>query len=317
MKIPVLIAALFLLFSAQVTGLREIKVGDKLPGKESLRIFDAKGNKLILYIKSQDIKSIAFFKRLTGTFKVKKKDVKLYIVDANPAPETDKRLSAIYAGLKVEKELVRDGERKIYGDLGIIVIPTLLFVTGDNTLHSIIAGNHPNLPLFFKSHFNALLDGKPPENVYEKEDRLLKEKKVLKMLNQGFFLLVNGNFDLAHGIYRKAAAAHPENQEARLGVGYSLIFMDKIEEALAYFTGLKEKDTDNRVLLGYYLCQSMKAPTEESLEKTAYLAQRETRFYFVAFQAGLVLDKAGKCEESKKVFRHSYKVLLRHQRRNK
>jgi len=308
------LSASFFLLSTQVTGLREIKPGDRLPEKESLRIFSAKGNKLILYIKSRDVKSVVFFKKLAGMFKVKR-DVKLYVVDASPA--ADERVSALYGALKIEKEWVADVERKIYGDLGVIVIPTLLFVTGDNTLHSMVAGNHANLPLFFDSYLNALLKGESPGNVYEKGDKLLKEKKVLKRLNQAFLLLVNGNFDLAGTVYRKAAAEDPGNNEAQLGVGYSLMFLDKIDEGLAYFTRLKEKNNGNRVLLGYYLCQSMKAPTEESLEQLAHLSQLESRFFFVVFQAGLILDKAGKCEESKKVFRHSYKVLLRHHRRGK
>ncbi len=304
----------FFLLSGQVTGLREIKTGDRLPDKESLRVFSAKGNTLILYIKSRDIKSVAFFKKLAGMFKVKK-EVKLYVVDASPA--ADKRVSAVYDALKIEKEWVADEERKIYGDLGIIVVPTLLFVTGDNTLHSVVAGNRANLRLFFKSYLTALLKGEPPGNVYEKADKGLKEKKVLKRLNQAFFLLVNGNFDLALGAYRKAAAENPGNKEARLGVGYSLMFLEKIDEALDYFTGLKEKDKSNRVQLGYYLCQSIKAPTEETLDRVAHLSLLESRFFFVVYQAGLILDKAGKCEESKKVFRHGYKVLLRHHRRNK
>jgi hypothetical protein len=80
---------------------------------------------------------------------------------------------------------------------------------------------------------------------------------------------------------------------------------------------LKTKKESKRVLLGYYLCQAIKAPTDEVLALTAESAQLEPQFFFVVFRAGEILDKAGKCEESKAVYRHAYKVLLRHLRRNK
>lgn len=306
----------FFLLSGQVTGLREIKVGDKLPAKESLGVFKGKGNKLILYIKSGDIKSIAFFKSLAGVLEGKK-DLTLYVVDGNAAAGTDKRVSAVHDGLKVEKKLLPDGERKIYGDLGIIVIPTLLLVTGDNRLHSMVAGPHPNLTMFFKAYLEALVKGEPPGNVYEAADRLMKENKVLKLQKQAYLLLVNGNFQLANSLYRKFLEAAPGNTEAQLGVGYSLLFMEKVDESLTYFTVLKSKDESSRVLLGYYLCLAMKEPDRESLEQIAHLSQLESRFFFVIFKAAEVLDKAGKCEESKAAYRRGYEVLFRAYRRNK
>lgn len=308
----------FFLLAGQATGLREIKEGDKLPAKESLGVFKAKGNKLILYIKSGDIKSIAFFKNLAGLLKGKK-DLALYVVDANPADGTDKRFSSVYDGLKIEKSLLPDEERKIYGDLGVIVIPTLMLVSGDNTLHSVIAGSRPNLNMFFKSYLDALIKGEPPVNVYEEADRQRKEDKIRKMLNQGNLFLLNGNFEPANLLYRKALEAAPENEEAKLGVGYSLLFMDKIDEALDYFTVLKEKEENNRVLLGYHLCRAIKQTpeAEESLEQAARLSMLENRYFFIIFKAAGVLDKAGKCEESKVAYRRGYEVLLRHYRRNK
>lgn len=308
--------ATFLMLSGQVTGLREIKAGDKLPDKESLRVFKNGGGKLILYIKSGDIKSITFFKVLAGALK-RKKDLSLFVVDANPAPGTDKRFSSVYDGLKIEKKHLPDEERKIYGDLGIIVVPTLLLVSGDNTLHSVIAGYRPNLSMFFKSYLDALKKGKPPVNVYEEGDRQRKEEKIQKMLKQGYLFLMNGNFEPANTLYRKALDAAPENEEAKLGVGYSLIFMDKIDESLDYFTKLKEKKNSNRVLLGYHLCRAMKETSEESLARVARLSLLENRYFFIVFKAAEVLDKAGKCEESKAAYRRGYEVLLRHYRRSK
>jgi tetratricopeptide (TPR) repeat protein len=314
-----LILLSFFMLSGQVTGLREIKVGDKLPAKESFDVFKATGNKLILYLKSGDLKSTAFFKTLADTLSSpleRKKDLTLYVVDANPAAGADKRVSSIFDGLKINKELVPDEERRIYGDLGVIVIPTLVMVTGDNTVHSLIAGSRPNLSMFFKTYLDALAKGEAPENVYEKGDRQIKEEKIMRMQKQAYLLLVNGNYELAGSMYRKLLETSPGNEEAELGIGYSLIFTDKTAEAETYFAALKEKGENKRVLLGYHLCKAMEG-TEESLAELAHLSHLESRFFFVIFKAAEVLDKTGKCEESKAAYRRGYEVLLRHYRRNK
>lgn len=309
----------FFMLSGQITGLREIKVGDRLPAKESFGVFKATGNKLILYLKSGDLKSTLFFKTLADTLSSpleRKKDLTLYVVDANPAAGEDKRVSSIFDGVKIKKELVPDEERRLYGDLGIIVIPTLIMLTADNTVHSMIAGSRPNLTMFFKTYLDALAKGEAPENVYEKGDRQIKEEKIMKMQKQAYLLLVNGNYELAGSMYRKLLEASPGNEEAELGIGYALIFTDKTAEAAAYFTELKAKGENNRVLLGYYLCKAIEG-NEESLTELAHLSQLESRFFFVIFKAAEILDKAGKCEESKAAYRRGYEVLLRHYRRNK
>jgi tetratricopeptide (TPR) repeat protein len=180
-----------------------------------------------------------------------------------------------------------------------------------------IAGYRANLTGFFKSYLTALSKGEPPEDVYKAVEERIQKGKITKMIKQAFLLLVNGNCDLAGTMYKKAVEKDPENNDAQLGLGYSLLFSDKIDESLAYFTELKSKNENKRVLLGYHLSRATKTPTDEILAQVAESAQLEPQFFFAAYRAGEILDKAGKCEESKAVYRHAYKVLLRHLRRNK
>lgn len=316
MRILLLISVCFVMLSAEVTGLRKIKVGEPVPNSGSLNVFDAKGNQLILYIKSKDIKSITFFKSLARTLGAKKKkDLTLYVVDAEVDP--DPRVSAVYDSLNIDKVRIADGDRNIFGELGVIVIPTLLVVKADHTLHSLVAGYRANLGLFFKSYLDALARGKPAGDVYKAAGETLAKRKASKLLNQGFRLLIDADYPLAVSIYDRAVKDNPETGEARLGKGYALLLDDKITEGLAHFTALKEEASSRRVLLGYHLCRALIDATEEDLEQIAALAQKEPRFFFVVFKAAEVLDKAGKCEESKAVYRHAYKVLLRSHRRNK
>ncbi|MCP5052401.1 MAG: hypothetical protein GY940_34860 [bacterium] len=308
----------FFLFAREATGLREIKTGDPLPDSKELTLSKTQGNKLILYVKSDDIKSITLFKtfaRVLGNKGKTAEGLTLFLVDANPSP--DRRITAVYDSVTVKKQLIADSGREIYGSLGVIVIPTLLFVTRENTLHSLVAGYRDNLPMFFSSHLDTLIKGKPPVDVYKAADHRLKQRGVSKMLSQAFLLMVNGDYTLAGSIYRKTLDKDPENSEARLGTGYSMLLADKTEKSLAYFTALKEKKETKRILLGYYLSLSMKETTDRRLEELARLAQLEPRFFMVIFKAAGILDKAGKDRLSKAVYRHSYKVLLRKVRRSK
>lgn len=316
-RIALILCSCLFLFSADASGLREIKIGDKLPDKEQLAAFKKPGSKAILYIKSTNLKSIAFFKTFARLLGDKKEtaDLTLFVVDASPV--TDQRVTTVLDSIKIKKQLIQDEDRKIYGSLGVIVIPSLVLVSGDDTLHSLVAGYRANLPMFFKSHLGTLLQGKSAGNVYKSGDELLQKRKSSKMLKQAFHLLANRDFDLAGSIYKKSLELAPENIEAQLGMGYSLFLAEKTGESLDYFGKLKTKNKSKRILLGYYLSKYTKEPSEEDLSQIAALSQLEPRFYFICFHAGALLEKAGKCEQSSAVFKHSYSVLLRNHRRNK
>ena len=129
--------------------------------------------------------------------------------------------------------------------------------------------------------------------------------------------MINENFHLAQKIYQEATALEPQCSEALLGLGYTLLFQKKTEKSLAYFADLRSQMESKRVLLGYYLCKSIKEPSDTSLKNISALSSVEPRFFTVIFKAAMLLDQAGKCKESKELFRRGYEVLLRHLRRNK
>ncbi|MGB2906938.1 MAG: hypothetical protein WBB73_07545, partial [Candidatus Aminicenantaceae bacterium] len=98
--------------------------------------------------------------------------------------------------------------------------------------------------------------------------------------------------------------------------GYSLMFLQRLDESVEYFNQLTESRDSKRALLGYHLCRTLMAPAEEDLNEVAALCLLEPRFFVVIFQAAEVLDRAGKSEESKMAFKHAYDVLLRAYKRN-
>ncbi|MBN1223279.1 MAG: hypothetical protein JXB23_08505 [Candidatus Aminicenantes bacterium] len=308
MKILLILLTGLMTFPLDVEGLRNLKIGDKFPSTEAMSVFVTGENKLILVMNSGRDRNAAFFRELVPELQ-ESGNLEFYLVDTGQEPNS--QIMSAFESLEIKKKYVSDADRKIYGEMGIIVLPTLLLVTKDNVLHSFIAGHRSNLELIFQSHIEALIKGEVPEELAHKTERMKEERTVGRMLEQGFRLMISRNYELAHKTFAKALAVDPEEETAKLGIGYALLFMGKIDESLQHFSELKEKMNSRRVQLGYYLCEALKAPAEESLEQIATLSQLEPQLFFVVFKVADTLDTAGKCEESKQAFRHAYEVLLR------
>jgi len=332
-----------LLFSGEAAGLRKIKTGEKIPTGGVLSVFNEPGNKLILYVKSGDTKSVAFLKAVARTLESKQDILKekttltLFLVDGVPSGTppggTDPRFTALLDALKIPSRVIPDGERAIYGELGVIIVPSLLFVDDQQTLHSLTAGLRSNLDMFLRENLQAMTAHKKSADVYLAAEVDRKDLKVAKLLNQAFKLMMNNNYELAASMYGKALEMNPKNIEAQLGAGYALLFMEKIDAALNHFTSLiPQARTDQsptvqpqaapdkqnkRVELGYLLCKALKSPDEETLTHLAQSALMEPNFFMVVCKAADILDQAGKHPLSSKVYQRAYHVLLRKVRRSK
>jgi tetratricopeptide (TPR) repeat protein len=309
--LPVMGIALFF-FPAAMTGLRELHPGDMLPKTETMEVFKSGENKLILFIDSLQDRSVVFFDQLAGIFKGKEK-IGFFLVDSNPM--LGAKADVIFQKLDMLKKYIPDQDRKLYGELGIIVLPTLVLVDSNDRLHSVISGFRDNLPAFFQSYLQALLAGQPPQDVYQAAGERQRQEKLSQALQQAHILMVNEDYPLAFSAYKKALGIDPDSVEAFLGMGYSLFFQDKIDESLAKFTELKQKNENKAAFLGYYLCQAEKGLTEDVLTGLSKSYTLETIFFSAVFKAALVLEKAGKCDQSREAMRLAYEILLRNYRR--
>jgi tetratricopeptide (TPR) repeat protein len=294
--------------SSEMQGSRNIKVGDKLPATEALSVFSAGQKKLILVLNSGRETNQAFFRELGASVQTAE-DLELYLVDT--APEPDAQLMSVFEAMDIEKKYIADVDKKIFGELGIIVQPTLLFLTEENILFSLIAGYQSNLKLIFPSHLEGLMTGEAPVELARTAQAVKEERQVSGLLEQGFRLMISRNYELAQKTFLKALEIEPDEETASLGIGYAQMFMGQIDQSLQHFTELKEKTDSKRVQLGYYLCEVLKEPSQEFLEQLASLAKLEPQLFFVVFKVAEALDQAGKCEESKTAYRHAYEILLR------
>ncbi|MEN8152874.1 MAG: hypothetical protein ABFR75_02540 [Acidobacteriota bacterium] len=315
MRIILSFLLVFYIFPSTIDGLRDVKTGDKIPLTGELSfINDLNKELLIIYLKSDEIKSITFLRQLSKSLTAKKQ-CQLIVVDSNP--ETDQRIQKIIEKIKVKTRRINDPERKIYEKLGVIVLPTLFFIKDDKTINSFLAGYRANLEMFFRSHLKSLLKGEKPEDVYKINDTKLKLRKVNKMLKQAFTLLIDKNIELAHKIYKKTLDLYKDNIEASFGVGFTLSKLGKPIEAEEFFRETDPDGSSKRLAFGLYLSLSLADPTEENLKKLHDLAVLEPHFFPAVFEAGLLLEKSGKKELSSAVFKHAYKALFRSYRRNK
>ncbi|MCJ7681909.1 MAG: hypothetical protein MUP70_14355 [Candidatus Aminicenantes bacterium] len=296
---------------AAITSLRSLKAGDKLPSTESLLRFQTEGNKLLLYCHSGRENNTKFFDELADSIG-SKSGITLYIVDTNPQPGSE--LVSRFNSLTVPKKLVPDGDKKIYGELGIIVLPTLIFLNQNNILNSIITGYRSNLKMIFNLHMDALLRGIPPKDFTTSAENTRQDRAANTQNLTGFNLLVNQEFDLALLSFQKALEGDPENILAILGKGYAMFFQGRIQEGEAYFSSTTE---NKRRLFGYHLCRAKTSPTPDNLIFLSTLSLYETHYFMAVFEAAGILEKEGMCEESLSVYKHAYDILLKTYRKRK
>ena len=209
--------------SSDMQGSRNIKVGDKLPATEALSVFSVGQKKMILVLNSGRENNTTFFQELGASVQTAE-NLELYLVDT--ALEPDAQVMSVFEAMDIEKKYVADVDKKIFGELGIIVQPTLLLVTEENILFSLIAGYRSNLKLIFPSHLEALMTGEAPEELARTAQAEREERKVSGLLEQGFRLMISRNYELAQKTFLKALEIDPEQETANLGVGYTMMFMD-------------------------------------------------------------------------------------------
>lgn len=304
----------FYIFPADVEGLRDIHVGDKVPVTGELKVIEGQGKSILLYLKSDDLRSVAFMRQFIKASNSVKK-TSFFLVDLNP--DTDERIKILFDKFKGKKKILNDPQRAIYGDLGVVVMPSLLFIDESGILNSVIVSYRPNLGMFFKSHLNALLKGEKPGDVYKETDKKLAQRRKNRTSDQAFTLIVDGNYQLAGMMYKKAVENESDNIEAYLGYGFVLIEENKAKDAVALFSKVLERIDSKRLKFGLYLSLASDDPSEENLSNLLRFSLLEPSFFPAVFKAAEVLQKNGKVEESNNVFSRSYRILLRMYRRNK
>jgi len=301
-------------FPADVAGLRDIHEGDPVPLSGELKFIEGQGETILLYLESDDLRSVAFLRQFLKVFGSEKK-IFFVLVDLNP--EIDKRVLLLFNKFVGTKKIINDPDRKIYGELGVVVMPTLMFIDENAILNSTVVGYRSNLGMFFRNHLKALRSGEKPGDVYGTADRKMAQRKQNRLAEQAFKLILDGNYKLAGSMYKKAYGNDPKDTEALLGYGFVLLREGKTDEAAALFSEVSENKNSKRVSFGLLLARTVKDPSVENLTELTKYALLEPSFFPAVYTAGEILEKNGQRADSIKVFKRSYRILLRTFRRGR
>jgi tetratricopeptide (TPR) repeat protein len=294
-------------------GLRNVQVGGKLPLTKEMQVFETGSPKLILVANSEKIKTKAYLTAILHSLNKTKVDV--FFVDTNS--EFAKQSKEEFDKLTTEKHYISDNTKKIFGQFGVIVLPTLLIVNADNTLHSFVSGKKHNLDMIVAENTFAMLQGKKALNIYKKFNEKKAENKNHMALNRAFKMLINKNYEISASLYKKALQ-NSSTLEGKLGYFYSLLLNDMTDEAVEFSNGFtKEEKGNNRVKFALSCLDLLTVKSQDSFKQVANNCHFETKFFTVIYEAGELLRKNNQLELSCQVYRQAYKVLMNTYRRGR
>jgi len=291
---------------------RNLKPGDKLPDTKAMQSIRTEGNRIIMFIRSDSASSMAFLNEMTLKLK-KHKNIKLTVVDTVPDAKSGEGLPGGASG----ESFVRDADRKLYGEVGIIVMPTALYVRADHVLNSVMAGARPNLGLFIESNLKALEAGKVPANPYGEVETRRKDQKLLRKMTQAFQMVAAGNYELAASIYSEILRIDATNKKAALGLGYAYILSEQYDKAVPVFEKLNEGEHNPRFKFGLHLSRYLLSGGAADMDGLKHDFHFEPDFFMVIRIAAQEMEKKNDMESASAAWRQAYRVLWKRCRRKK
>lgn len=271
--------------------LRKMKLGDKMP---EFSLTDTKGNKFEYKHNRKRILVVAFLSSGQKQSKSAVNDImqilqnpqiktaSLDVVGVMTQPPED--------DIKPAFPIILDSKYKLWGQLGIIAMPTVLIVGKDDKLSWIKAGHSFDFAPALHSHLNYELGiaGKavPEETVEAKAlHNDTTASRVKRHLHMADILKKKGRYDSAIAEIRKAQALDPDSIEPALELGEILCRAGKSKEALDAVVKVKtvtRKDKARRLIICGWAKRQMGnlQPAQEDLLEATKLDPKSARGYF-------------------------------------
>ncbi len=313
MKKAVMFLVLFLV-CFNVSALRQVQVGEsfkKSPLNEKILTNE---KKILVFLNGNKRKNEKMLKTLDEVLKNLSVKVKVFFIKTMNVdyPVLNKLLAS-----NSDYVLIEDFKRKLYGEFGVIVLPTVLFVNEEQVLIAEISGNIPNAKLVFEADLKALLNNSIPEDVYAKIKKEKIRGKKEKSVRQAFLMFVNGNYGISLSIFQRLYNQYPDDKRIVLGYAYSLMLNGDSKKAKEILKQAKDAHSNKRFDLAYCYASFLEGGTMEDLKGCAENINFEPDFFSVIFQIGKDFEKNGMCEEALKCYKEAYKVLWKRYRRGK
>lgn len=304
------------------TILRKMKLGDQMPefslADTQGKVFEYKHNRgrvlVIAFLaagQKQSLNAYSDIKQILADPKIKSEPVDVVGVMTRP-PDND-----LFESGKSGFPILLDTEYKMWGELGVIAMPTVLIVGKDDSISWIRAGHAYDFAPAVRSHLNfalGLAGQEAPEETIEA--RALNNdtvaSRVDRHLHVAKILEEKGLIDSAIEEIRKAQALEPDSFEAILELGALLCRAGKGKAALEE---IEKVQTANRrdqarlmLVCGWAKRQlnDLTAAEKDLLEATK-LDPRSARGYF---ELGRVYEAKGDKDKALAAYRRALALVF-------
>jgi thioredoxin-like negative regulator of GroEL len=333
----VLVATLFFIFSAHGVGeansfpFRAVKVGSQLPpvvvkdlgtqqevdlarfaGKPLLLVFfgadlPAKKERAVLALKA--VRDLASFTAARG----------VVTVVVNGQGDSAEVIAEVAAAAGLSGPVYADVDRKVYGDLGVFVMPAVLLVAADGKVAAGL-GFSRDLAKNLQGELEIMLGEKSREQVEaalhpEMVERSSTEKGASRHFKMGLVMIERGQPEAARREFAKALSFAPDLGEAHVYLGCLQLDDGRIDEAQASLAKGLELEPD---LVAGRICQArIRAEREDPAgaieDLTRLLPQNpgdDRLHYALGNLLALRADPAGAMAE----YRQAYELLRKKSR---
>jgi peroxiredoxin len=333
----ILVATLFFVFSVYGVGaansfpFRVVKVGDQLPvilvkdlgtqqevnlaqfaGKPLLLVFfgadlPVKKERAVLALKV--VRDLASFTAARG----------VVTVVVNAQGDAVEVVAEVAAAAGLTGPIYADIERRVYGDLGVFVMPSVLLVTADGKVAAGL-GYSRDLAKKLTGEIEIMLGEKGRDQVEaelrpEMRERSPAEKGASRHFNLGLVMIERGQPESALREFAKAVSYDPGLGAAHIHLGCLQLDDGRIDEAQASLA--KGLELEPNLVVGL-ICQArIKAGRDDlagAIEDLTMLLPRNTRDDSLHYALGNLLalkgDQAGAMQE----YRQAYELLQKKSR---
>jgi tetratricopeptide (TPR) repeat protein len=310
--------------SAQADNLRNIKPGQEVPAY-SLRTIDnktvesekLKGKVVVLVYLSAEQKSSesAALSAHTILQERRHKDVELILVTADVA-KTD-YFRAWRDRVGVHEPLALDLKRDLYGQLGLIVLPTTIVVDAEGRLGHVISSYKTNYEHVLDSYIlhslgklkDAELEERLHSEVFERgrpQDRIARHRAAAELLR------TNGLAGDAEKELKTALEIDATHVGARLDLAFLYVSSERLDEAEELVEAvLREQPAHRRgkLLRGVLLYHQDKLDEAKTLLTEVLLLNPDP--IYTHYYLGLIAEKRGDHAKAAEHYREALKRTLR------
>ncbi len=319
----VLLAVMGLSAAALGDELRVVKVGQAVPTYSLKTLSDhamdnpsTRNRALVLvYVAAQQVSSTKVMVESQQMLtELKRNDLEVQYVTADVV-QTD-WFRDFRDGAGIRGPLGLDFDRVLYGQLGIVVLPTTIVVDAKGRLAHVIAGYKPDfvhmLDAYARHALGLLDDTQLEEHLTAKgfhhdtpADRAARHRAAAGLLRE------KGLREQAERELRSALEVDPTDVEARLDLASLCMAMDRFDEARPLVDEVMKNQADNRrakLLRGILLFHDEKFDeAEKVLNESLLLNTDPSRSHYYL---GMVYEKKGQPDKAMEHYRKALQRLL-------